>query len=916
MEPATIGATLKVVSTIFKVGRAAYKVRQSWGLKEEEIAAIEALIGSSADLMGSFKTGSITASPRLLALHTALVARAFGTACSRAWADNTDMAPGFGKPSWLQRQFLTKSEEERRVDIDARLKRALDRLAGAERGGTQKTLDLLTAMVGDPLSSPAYQAFWEAFTNPVLDDEGNQARLIELEDPGARLAFERTYLLAYAEALASPGGSEVTKGLTVVESIRPRLVRDLLVRDLSTWKSKHIFGEVETPGVPNMPLGEIYVEPDGVYVDKKGDVNIERREPIRTLVRDLLRDHKIVIVRGDFGHGKSLTARTLACEWAQEYLTSRTTPSPDLVYPVFIKCGVDFANHEPSLAKVVPRALRNQGRALKLDLAIDDPAIALPPREERVVYVVDGLDEVALTPGEVDDLFKNLDDHTGERHRAVVLSRKGVIPAAEKLRGIPIVDVQHLRVEGDSPGGQVTEWLEKWARLSAKPAISMQELKKKGLLKVVTTPIILFMAALTWDGQPNDGAPLAKAAIYERFFRQIAAGKCQQDQDRHGPVLDASTQLLARLVELKEVDAPSTEARAPEARVLAMLWLIARIAWEGQRCAARGGELTLHEVTSILREEVGVRSDPKAEEMIRIGALLVLQADHHGGNDRILFGHKSFREFLVARYWASQLRRIVNTRHDKRAAMEKRLLGGRLLDEDDETFDFLIQILDGPEWEEDRGKVVDWAADCFNNETPEFADAAAPRWADDLRARLREAALAIGSSVQGSKGIRAESSGVLRSLLGWAWLTGHRVSVIASRLVAIRANLYMANLHMANLHMANLHMANLLKADLEGAILYKANIEGAIAYKANLYNAYLEGANLRMTILEGANLEGANLEGANLERASLYEANLEGANLEGANLEGANLKGANLNNLLHNKLTLWPDGFDLSELDE
>ncbi len=197
------------------------------------------------------------------------------------------------------------------------------------------------------------------------------------------------------------------------------------------------------------------------------------------------------------------------------------------------------------------------------------------------------------------------------------------------------------------------------------------------------------MAAITWD-EKAAGEKLTRAEIYERFFRQIATGKCQQDEDHHEPVVQASQRLLDRLVEKGEMEKPAPDSPPGASRALAMLWVLARIAWESQRCAARGEDLTLHEVTTILKTELGVGNDPTTLETIKVGVLLVLQADKQAGNDRILFGHKSFREFLVARYWADRLQRIVGSRHDRRAPYEEQLLGARLLGDDDGSFDFLM----------------------------------------------------------------------------------------------------------------------------------------------------------------------------------------------------------------------------------
>ncbi len=296
----------------------------------------------------------------------------------------------------------------------------------------------------------------------------------------------------------------------------------------------------------------------------------------------------------------------------------------------------------------------------------------------------------------------------------------------------------------------MAEWLENWNRLSGKPPITMEQLEARGLLEIVTTPILLFMAALTWNAEHQAGVPLVKADIYEQFFRQIAAGKCKQDQDQHQPVIEASRRLLESLVQLREIPPQAPGDDEPTSRALAMLWLMARIAWEGQRCLQQGRDLSVHDVTTILRGELGIQNDPKTEELVRIGVLLVLQADHHGGNDRILFGHKSFREFLVARYWASQLRRIVAAPPKQRANVEKKLLGARLLG--DGTFDFLVQILDGAEWDRERGKLVDWASDCFNDEAPRFGDPDAKAWRTDRQPIFREAALAIRELCEGLGG--------------------------------------------------------------------------------------------------------------------------------------------------------------------
>lgn len=903
MDPMTITAALKVLGKAFNIGLAVYKVRQSWGrnddgLHADDVKTLADLFSNSSDLVGLLPSDGGKGTAHLFARHAALATSAFAAALDHHWASNKDMAPGFGKSGRLRQLFSSKSEKEREEDIQSRLKRALDRVGKTERLSTKKTLDLVALLMGESIASPWYQALWEAFTNRDLESD-TPPQLLELQDDGAKLEFEHAYRLEYAAALASQAGVELGRAVLELQSTQPARLRDLLLRGMSTWDREHVFGNIETPGMPNMPLEDIYVEPDGFHEQTK------RRAPLQTLIREFLTNDNIVIVRGDFGHGKSLTARRMACAWAKDYLTEPTTSSVDLTVPVFMKCGEDFDHHQPPLEKVVARALRRQANNLGLDVPIDSPMLVLPQPTQKVVYVVDGLDEVALTSTQVEEFFRNLQERTGSRHKAIVFSRKGVIPEREKLRGIPVIDVLPFRVDEDGLGGQVAEWLEKWNLLSDQTPITMEQLREKNLLDIVTTPIVLFMAAMTWDAQDKAGEPLTRAEIYERFFQQIATGKCRQDQEKHMPVFDASGKLLEKLVDEGQIDKPKKHVDESTARAEAMLWLMGRIAWEGQRRAQKDDDLTLTDVTNILRSELELGKDPHVEETIRVGVLLALQADRQGGNDRILFGHKSFREFLVARYWAGQLRRIVLANRRDPEDLEKNLLGARLLGKDDEIFDFLLQMLNGSSWDNDREDLIEWAQDCFNDERPE---AGAKSWLEDRRPVLREAALAIGSSVKGAMGIKAKKTTTLRTMLAWFWLADMRLVVIAPGLISEGAALDEVNLQGANLRGANLRGASLERTVLHHADLESANLVEANLIFAKLMSARLCKANLQRARLFCAHLTYTNLDRAHLQDALLTYASLKSVKLHGANLQGAILKEVNSDKIGFDETTQWPDG--------
>jgi len=78
-------------------------------------------------------------------------------------------------------------------------------------------------------------------------------------------------------------------------------------------------------------------------------------------------------------------------------------------------------------------------------------------------------------------------------------------------------------------------------------------------------------------------------------------------------------------------------------------------------------------------------------------------------------------------------------------------------------------------------------------------------------------------------------------------------------------------------------------ASFPGALLYSADLSGVKARGAKFIDADLSDADLR-----GADLAGADLQDADLRRANLFECNLKGSSLRGANFDKANLEEAQL----------------------
>jgi len=946
-DPATITAFVGVASKIISLGAKGW---EAWGngLDSKDLSALTAALDVGLAVQGIPKSAKTED-----AQFVALILAAFGRAYETYWAGAKTLTIGGVK------RFFNGEEKQHQEDLKQRLAAVQLASVTVTSQPGKKELASLDGLIHGPLRNTYYQSLWKAFSDVSIGEP--------LVDPKSGREFERHFLLAYWEGLNSPTGKAVQGYQNALKDYRTRIVQELLIKDLAAWGDNHVFGNLRREqynadqGVPFLRMDDLYVPPHGRVEGQ------EQAEPLLSLLKHLIEapQQEAVSVKANFGFGKSMTARRFVRDLAIEYING-SKPAVELWHPIFIRCADDFAGEVFDLQATVQRAWQRQMGALGLQLKTSDPAFALPEDSQRTLIVLDGLDEVALDQRRLEDLFLKLKEKTDERWRFLVFSRPEALPPstnrskAAKVEVLPLSDL----VTGDHPG-QIQQWLKGWNEhvRSADSEISVEKIANRGLLELAQTPILLFMIAHSWDESSQSGL-LSKAGLYERFFQQIARGKAKADCDHHQPIFAASLGLFRCLVNSKELkDSPAPpgniegqnkeweQNRAQEA----MLWLLSRVAWEAHKLAQEDPprHVQRHTIETILDKELKIDKN-EVVSAILMGVLLSLQTDLSRGNGQILFGHQSFREFLVARYWAHQLQRIVHSSGGKRKDQEKKLFGGRLLGEEDKSFSFLQDmILEKKGWpsesplswsDHERTALVAWAQECFNNESQSFPDPDHTNFRYDQRAVFREAALAIGCSIE-SNSFEQEDTGNLRSLLAWFWFVNKKAIIFATkanlrgaRLGGTRleeANLQGANLQGADLRQSSLFRANLKGANLQAAILLgtdlykadleKANIQGAIIFGANLVGANLkkasiEGANieksnLRKAKLQGAKLQGANLQGANLEGAKLQGANLQGANLQGANLQGANLQNANVRKCFTNG-TIWPDGFEPPTLEE
>lgn len=867
------------------------KLGKAWtedGVGAAELEAVEALLTKAGLLRGS--GGAADAA----AVQLALVTGSFGAALHRHWAGWKRYVPR--ERQWWR--WRASEESERRREFEARMSVVVNALQVLGDGHGRGQLGYVDGLTGEPMATPFYRALWDVFTmdsNLRLSGGESAQPFIRKDTPSEIHAFQDRFLLAYWQGLATGPGRRVAAFLDDLKDVyRPRLVRRMMLEHMAGWGTHHVFGNVprgdeeDYYGLPFMPL-------DGSYVEPAGEAAFDgERGPILELLRRCLGEAtpRIVVVTAPFGMGKSLTARILVRDLAARYLRN---PAGDESYPVLVKCARDFEQEVPLLSKMVRKANLRMARGLGIhDYKLSDSVFDPPNDNERVVFILDGLDEVVLSAHKLEQLFKHLDELQTRRQRIVVFTR----PVA--LTSQPSPELCQLIKLRPFDSDRIADWLQRWNAL-VRPAedselaavtVSPEMIAGRGLMELAKTPILLLMIATTWrEDDPARPTPGARALLYERFFQQIAVGKCKYDIEMHKMVSKASKALRDKPVEWGLLD---MAADTPDA----MLWLMGRLAWE-RNCLARTKgveDLDMDDVTALIKGKLDIPTHDLMQS-ICMALLTVMQADLSARADRFLFGHKSFQEFLEARFWSEQLKRILRARPCEHKDLASELFRGRLMTGDRAAFSLLVEIIqlskerDTLGWAEtDRDRLMRWCEDQFDDAR---IDSDSGSVHDDIRLPLREVLLGLRCTLGGEFKVDVEQ---LRSLISGFWVTGERAWLEMPKADLYEAKLKGAQLKGANLESANLESADLEGSDLEGAKLKGAKLKGVNLARANLaraklQDAYLEGANLQDAYLVRANLKDAFLEGANFKDAKLVRANLRGATHKGASFKGANLHG-------------------------
>lgn len=736
----------------------------------------------------------------------------------------------------------------------------------------------------DPTASPVYQRLWALFGNSEHD-----LLTFEAHD------FARLFRLVWAQLLATDAGRAVRVAIMGALDAQGRQIRRLVAQDMVRWRAEPLLEDANASlEAISVSLTQMYVEPIWGRSNRQG-------QPILDSLVEWLDsgEHLIGAVTAAFGHGKSLTSRMLTSRLADEWLAS--PPGSGHWFPICVPCRqVGFDARD--LRRTQLRALKAQLARLGTRLSTDKLDARWPSEGGRTLLILDGLDEVHLRPDAQRDLVEAITDLTGADFRVLVFTRPTALP-----RDLKNCDKFPLRSFTEV---QIEQWLVNWNRPHG-TAITRDGIHARDLLTLARTPILLYMIARSWADLPDEKMPEVK--VYQVFFNLLATTKL--DLRQQPVVLKTAEEIRGALVErgLLKDDAEAKDG---------LLWLLARLAWEHAREQAVEKPLTRKAIERLLHKELGIEDEIDA---VISGLMLVMRADPEHRNPPFDFSHQSFKEYLIAYHWRSE---IVRAEPD-----ERKLMGARLIEDESKAADFLLGLLRVAEPDE-RERAVKWAEGCALNPRLGWRrDARCDDPLSDERWMVREAALMIRTTLT-TDALVFQDPCALATLVRGAEVQGGNCRLRAARvqvpmLRLCGAKLKGANLRQARLKAARLQGANLTSADLVGSSLPGARLEGAEfsgaalaganlnkvnlsrarLFRAHLKNvqmtsadlewavlvqARLQRANLRHTYARAADLRRADLRGANLSGTNLCNADLRGANLRRADLQGADLTGANL----------------------
>jgi hypothetical protein len=694
-------------------------------------------------------------------------------------------------------------------------------------------------------------------------------------------------------------------------------------------------------------FADIYVSLEVQDVKNDGHLNENTRpQPIERWAVELLKDgdkkRQVLFLQGAPGRGKSVFCRLFA-DWVRREL-----------YPMYIPILIrlrDIDNFDNDFDRTLAAAV---GR----DFVTSDNGW-LTDRHSRFLFILDGFDELILERGGHDrtlqDFLKQVGNfqekcaNNSERNHRVLITGRPL-----SLLGFERFMPDNLdRVEIVPMSGEIKDlWLQKWGRIADKSLDIAQgeEREFRAFLdsnncpsevrKLVAEPLLMYMLAAMH--RLRDGK------------RAIDIAKFQQTNEKSAKIAiyEESLQWVLTKQRGKDLNTQLTKLEPDDLEII-----LTRAAL----CVVQSGReyASLEMIKEYLPPDIAQELDqiqksaPDTEALKNALCVFYLKSSP-GMNNHVEFFHKSFSEFLFAKYvvdccqeWTAKTASRRQNYLVEDANFESQIYN--LLGYGHLTLEIVEYI--HAQWQKQTrldfialfDRLQDFYLSWCQGKFIEKADAttlpqtkALALQKYNIETGQRTVDIYTGLNVLilllelnryaqtdddltdklklypcGEPNTAAFESERLLKILNYVNVLGigtvnQSLGKFFSSADLSDANLSDANLSDANLSDANLSDANLSDAYLSDANLSGADLRGANLSGANLSGAYLSGANLSRADLSGADLSGAYLSGANLSGAYL-----RGANLSGAYLSGADLSRADLEQIKWNSSTKWQGAVNL-----
>ncbi|NER03999.1 MAG: low-complexity protein [Okeania sp. SIO3C4] len=686
-----------------------------------------------------------------------------------------------------------------------------------------------------------------------------------------------------------------------------------------------------------VPLEVKSVNSDEKFEETATPQNIEKWA--QTILLDENKDKQVLFIQAGPGRGKSVFCRMFA-DWVRQALHPIYTP-------ILIRLR-DVRNFAANIDETLTDAVG--WNFVKTDSGW------LTDRNTRFLFLLDGFDELLLERGLTNELKpfleqvaqfqKQAGDNSERGHRVLITGRPLALYGIERLMPQNLERMSILPMDDDIQ----QQWFEKWQTIVGEvEAEKFQEFLQsqkcpEQVKELAREPLLLYLlAVMHWDGQlkvemfAHADVGGAKVSVYEQALEWVLEKQRVEDGRNLNP-------------EITKLDPKNLEILLAEAGLC--------VVQSGREYAAikmiedRLLKQGYQELQGLIEK---ARQDKREDGLKNALAAFYLKSVA-GAENSVEFFHKSFGEFLCAKWMAKSLEDLTEKtgRRRKTYVVSDQELEWQVYDLfgygslTAEVVEYLMALLVKSEvelvvlFERLHGFYLNWCDGKFIEEAaeetlPQKKARQLQQWG--IESGQRRANIYTGLNVMillfelhrygqsqvtlqeqlhfypcgqpyskdsaqtklltdsedfdQTKSEDFDQTKLLR-IIGYSQCLGNGTFVEIVGNFLSSADLSDADLSSANLSSANLISANLISANLSSANLISSKLSSTYLRSADLRGAKLISADLRGAKLRGAKLISADLRGANLSSADLSSADLSSADLSSADLRDADLRDADL----------------------